>query len=124
MPGAQGMLLWTQVHARQFPQVFRQKTPVPALGREVEESSMQCTSSGLDHFSIIVVADAEADRHLKIHLCALDFKCDANVRISTAAAARFDTCHLDLESAHRLSCAGGRRAQSPDSILAPVQVNR
>ena len=40
MPRARSLRLRTQAHARQLPQVRRRQTPVPALGRQLGESSM------------------------------------------------------------------------------------
>src|ERR1700704_5159759 len=54
-----------QAHARQLLHIFRRKLPILALGRELDESAMQGAAGGSNHLGIVVVADAEADRHLK-----------------------------------------------------------
>ena len=90
-----------QAYARQQPQLFGRKVPIPGLGCELDEGSMQGTSGGSNHFSIVVVADVQKDRHAKINRPAVDLKRDANLRIRLAATGPLDACHLDLEFAHR-----------------------
>ena len=80
-----------------------------SLGRELDEGSMQGTSGGLDHFSIVVVADVQTNRHLKMNRPAIDLERDANLRIGVAATGCLDACHLDLVFAHRFIHAAGSR---------------
>jgi hypothetical protein len=70
------------------------------LGRKVDEDAMQGTSGYLNYFSIVVVAAAQTNGHLKISISAIDLKCDANLRTGMAAAGRLNPCHLYLKFAH------------------------
>src|SRR3979411_1567435 len=83
-----------QAHARQLPHIFRRKLPILTLGRELDEGAMQGAAGGSNHLGVVVVADAEADRHLKAHGTALDLKRDAD---RPAAGGSLDACHLDLD---------------------------
>jgi hypothetical protein len=94
------MPLRMQVHARQLPQIFRRKPPIPGLVCQFDECSSQNVSGDLDHFSVIVSAHVQAYRHLETDLPAIDLKCNADLRGSSAAHMCFDARELDLELAH------------------------
>src|ERR1700722_13797617 len=98
----------TQAHARQQPQLFARKLRMQRLRRELDEDFMQAAAGGLDHFSIVVVADAQAHRHLETERPAIDRKRDADLRIRPAALGRLDACHLDREFAHQFIRADDR----------------
>jgi hypothetical protein len=57
---------------------------------------MQGISGGLNHFSIVVVADAQANRNLEADRVAIDLKRNADLRREAAARGGFDARHLDV----------------------------
>jgi hypothetical protein len=71
-------------------------------GGRARRRSLQGTSSGLNHLSIVVVADLQMDRHLEPDRPVSDLKRDADLRIRPVARGGFDARHFDLELAHRL----------------------
>lgn len=76
---------------------MRRQLPLLALGRELDERSVQAASCCLDHFGIVEVPDVQKDGHLETCGRAFDLKRDTNLR---AAASQLDACHRDLELAH------------------------
>ncbi len=100
---SRGSWLWTQAHARKLLQVFRCQLPTSALCRELSERPMEGTACRLNHFGVIVVADAQNYRNLKTGRPAIDLKRDTNLSILPASAGRLDPRHFDLEFTHRFT---------------------
>ena len=70
--------------------MFSRKFPIPGLGRELDEGLMQDIACDLNHFRIIVIANAQKDRHVEIGRPLIDLKRDANLRIRLPAIRQLD----------------------------------
>jgi hypothetical protein len=89
--GGRDLLVWTHVHARQPAELLRRAPPIQSLSREFAEGSIQNVSRDLNHFSVIVFADIDADRHPETDLPALNLKCDSNLPGSPAVGRPFNS---------------------------------